>query len=173
MFDKYPYKTKFKALLVVFSMLAVAAYKRSFNPLFDVIKEHRELLEKEDKLSKGSGDLQKLTAEIAAMDKVIGKTGLDKEKVQQDILGFIAKHPSVSVYNMEPIHVFSDESHTAYTYEVDITGNLNDLLVLSYSFEKSWNYSRIVSMNFYTSKKERKIDILHLKLIFQNYENNN
>ena len=171
MFKKYSYKTKFQALLIVFCMLAFTAYKRSFSTLTDVIQENSELSNKDKTLKKGTKDLHQLSSEIAAIDKIIGKENINKEKIQQDIISFITKYP-VSIFDMKSIHEFSDDSHTIYTNEIDITGNLNQLLTLSYDFEKKFNYSRMVSLKFYTSKKDNKSDILHLKMIFQNYENN-
>ncbi|MNK23693.1 hypothetical protein D3C87_419910 [compost metagenome] len=172
MFDKYSYKIKFKALLVLFCMLSFTAYKRSFSTLKEVIFENNELTLKYEKLNEESGNLNVLKSEIESIDKVIGKEGINKEKIQQDILAFTSNY-AVSVYNLRSIHEFTDVSHKIYTNEIDITGSLNQLLKLSYDFEKSTDYSRLVSMNFYTSKKDNKVDILHLKMIFQNYENNN
>ena len=172
MFEKYSYKVKFRALLVVFCMLAATAYRRSFKNLWDLMAENKTLSEKEANVTGNIGDIDKLTAEIAVIDKVIGKNGPGKEGIQQEILGFVADHPSASLYNLEPIHSYTDEAYTVYTYSVDITGHINDLLAMGYDFEKSITHSRVVSMEFYTSKKEAKAGTLHLKLIFQNYENN-
>lgn len=171
MFDKYSYKTKFKALLLIFCMLSFAAYKRSFSTLKDLVFENRELSKKEKTLKEGAKDVNKLSAEVAAIDKIIGGDNVDKEKIQQDIISFTTKYP-VSIFDMKSIHKFSDESHTIYTHEIDITGSLNQLLALSYDFERKFNYSRMVGLKFYTTKKDNKSDILHLKMIFQNYENN-
>jgi hypothetical protein len=171
MFDKYPYKTKFKALLLIFCLLSITAYKRSFSTLKDVVKENSELSKKEKTLKDGTKDVKKLSAQIAAIDKIIGKENINKEKIQQDMISFITKYP-VSIFDMKPIHEFTDDSHTIYTHEIDVTGNLNQLLLLSYDLEKKFNYSRMISEKFYTSKKDNKSDILHFKMIFQNYENN-
>ena len=171
MFEKYSYKTKFKALLLVFCMLTFTAYKRSFSTLKNVIQENRELSKKEKTLKEGTKDVNQLSSEIAVIDKIIGKENINKEKIQQDIISFITRYP-VSIFNMRSIHEFSDDSHTIYTHEIDVTGSLNQLLTLSYDFEKKINYSRMVSLKFYVSKKDNKSDILHLKMIFQNYENN-
>lgn len=170
MFDKYSYKIKFKALLVITCLLFLTAYKRSYSTLINVIQENRQLAQKENTLKKGSKDLSILTSEIENIDKIIGKESVNKEKIQHDIISFIAKHKA-SISDMKPIHEFNDENHKIYTNEIDITGNLNQLMNLSYDFEKNFNYSRLISTSFYTSKKDNKSNILHLKMIFQNYEN--
>ena len=172
-FEKYSYKTKFIALLVIFVMLGYTAYKRSFSTLINVVKENRDLMQSVKKLNDGSKNINTITADLAAIDKIIGKESVDKETIQQDIISFVTlQGGNVSIYNMESIHEFRDKSHTVYTNRLDVTGNLNRLLALSYNFEKNFNYSRLVSINFYTVKKNNNPDILHLQMIFQNYENN-
>lgn len=171
-FEQYTYKTKIKALIVVFCMLSYAAYKRSFSTLIDVLKENNELNKKVIPAN-NQKNIKDLYAEIAYLNKMIGKETNDKEKIQQDIISFVADNgKGVSIYELKSIHEFSDENHNIYTNQLDVTGNTNDLLALSYAFEKKINYSRIISVNFYTVKKNNNPDALHLKMIFQNYENN-
>lgn len=173
MFEKYPYKIKCKALIIVFFMLLITAYKRSFHALFQVISEHKVLAAKADEINKKANNTDELIRDIAYLDKIIGKEGITKEMVQQGIVSFASeKHPQVSINDLQPIHVFPDDNYTIITNQLDVTGNSNELLQLSYDFEKEFKLSRIVSMNFYTTKKSNKSDILHLKMIFQNYENN-
>lgn len=171
MFENYSYKKKFIALLLLFLILSVTAYKRSFNTLFQVIKENKDLSAKAVDYAKKSNSSNKIIKEIAYLDNTIGKQGETKEKVQQGIVSFALNNSKeVSINDLQPIHLFSDEKYTVITNQLDVTGNTNQLLVLGYDFEKKFNASRITSMNFYTSKKNDQIDILHLKLTFQNYE---
>ena len=169
-FEQYSYKTKFKALFVIFIMLGISAYKRSFSNLINVINENKELNKKIVLLDKKAKDVEKLTTELSAMDKVIGKGGFDKEKIQQSIIQFAASY-NVSVNDLQPIHIFNGETYTIYTNQIDLTGNINELLKIAYDYEKKFMYSKPVSINFYTIRKNNKPDLLHLKIIFQNYEN--
>jgi hypothetical protein len=172
MFDQYSYKQKFSALLIIFFMLAITAYKRSFSQLIQTYKEHKLLSEKVNDFNKKSNKLDALTKDVALMDRVIGKAGESKEVIQQEIISFASeKHPEVSINDLQPIHVFSDDDYKIVTNQLDVTGNANQLLRLAYDFEKEFSYSRIVSMNYYTTKKNNKTEVLHLKMIFQNYEN--
>lgn len=172
MFEKYSYKQKCTALLIVFLMLSITAYKRSFSTLFEVIKEHRVLSKLTEGFDKKSKNADRLIKDIAILDKTIGKEGIGKEKVQQNIVSFISeKYPQISINDLQPIHIFLDESYVIITNQLDVTGNINQLLKLGYSFEKEFLFSRIVNMNFYTTKNN-KSEVLHLKMIFQNYENN-
>jgi hypothetical protein len=171
-FEQYTYKTKIKALVVVFCMLSFAAYKRSFSTLIDVVKENNEL-NKKVTTTDNQKNIKEISAEIAYLDKMIGKETNDKEKIQQDIISFVADNGKrVSIFELKSIHEFSDENHKIYTNQLDVTGNANDLLALSYAFEKYIDYSRLISLDFYTVKKNNNPDALHLKMIFQNYENN-
>lgn len=169
-FEQYSYKTKFKALFIIFIMLGIAGYKRSFSNLINVINENKELNKKVVLLDKKAKDVEKLTAELSAMDNVIGKGGFDKEKIQQSIIQFAGSY-NVSVYDLQPIHIFNGDSYTIYTNQIDLTGNINELLKIAYDYEKNFTYSKPVSISFYTIRKNNKPDALHLKIIFQNYEN--
>lgn len=173
MFEKYSYKKKFTVLIVVFFMLLITAYKRSFHTLFEVITEYKTLSEKTNAINKKANNTDKLSKEISYLDRVIGKEGITKEIVQQGIINFAStEDPKVSINDLQSSHVFSDENFRIVSNQLDVTGNCNQLLALGYGFEKKFDYSRIVSMNFYTIKKNNTSEVLHLKMIFQNYENN-
>ena len=173
MFEKYSYKKKCIALLILFLMLSITAYKRSFHTLFQVFDEHKILSIKAEDINKKANGADGLIRDIAYLDKTIGKEGISKEMVQQGIVNFATeKHPKVSINDLQPIHVFLDTNYTIITNQLDVTGNVNQLLELVYDFEKKFNLSRIVNIKFYTVKKNNDSDVLHLKMIFQNYENN-
>lgn len=173
MFEKYPYKLKLKLLALIFVMLSIAAYRRSFGPLAAVIKEHTLLSEKVTVMGDNTKNADKLNREIAGLDKQIGKEGLGKEIVQQEIIGFVTRNsPRVSVNDLQAIHVHTTEDYRIYTYQLDLVGDFNSLIQLSYAFEKKFEYSKIARLNFYTEKNSNQNEALHLKIIFQNYENN-
>ncbi|MHC0439231.1 hypothetical protein [Flavobacterium sp. 3-210] len=173
MFEKYSYKKKFTALLVVFVMLSITAYKRSFHTLFQVLNEYKTLSEKTNDINKKAKNTGKLSQEIKYLDRVIGKEGITKEMIQQGIISFAStKDPKISINDLQPSHIFLTENYQVISNQLDITGNCNQLLALGYTFEKKFDYSRIVSMNYYTTKKNNNSQVLHLKMIFQNYENN-
>ena len=172
MFENYSYKKKFTALIAIFLMLSITAYKRSFHSLFQVMEEYKELSEKVDDINKKANNTDGLLRDIAYLDKVIGKEGITKEMAQQGIVSFATKNNAqISINDVQPIHVFSDDNYRIITNQLDVTGNSNQLLQLAYDFEKQFDLSRIVSMNFHTTKKNNEFEVLHLKMIFQNYEN--
>lgn len=172
MFDNYSYKKKCIALGAIFVMLSATAYKRSFKGLFEVIAENQKLLNKSDEYGSKSKNYDGLLKDITILDNLIGKEGITKEEVQQNIVSFTgSRHPEVSISDLQPIHVFLDENYKITTNQLDLTGTANQLLKVAYDFERTFKFSRIVSMNFYTLKNN-KSEVLHLKIIFQNYENN-
>ncbi len=172
MFDSYSYKKKCLALGAIFIMLSVTAYKRSFKGLFDVVAENQKLSTKSEEYGHKSKNYDILIKDITILDNIIGKEGITKEEVQQNIVSFTgSRHPEVSINDLQPIHVFLDENYRIITNQLDLTGNTNQLLKVAYDFERKFKFSRIVSMNFYTLKNN-KTEVLHLKIIFQNYENN-
>lgn len=173
MFNQYTYKTKFKFLIIFFIMLSIAAYKRSFGNLLSLYSENRTLKEKKELISNQKPDIVALNNQIQNLDKLIGKEGIEKEKVQQEIINFLVKKsPEISIYDLQPIHDFIQDDYHVFTFQLDLIGNYNQLIQLAYDFEKQFEYSKIISLRFYTDKKNNKTEVLHLKLIFQNYENN-
>ena len=156
----------------MFFILSVTAYKRSFYTLFDVVTEYRTLSKKANDIDKKAKNTNNLTRDIAYLDKIMGKEGVTKEMVQQGIVSFASENsPKVSISDLKPIHDFAEDNYRIITNQLDVTGNSNQLLNLAYHFEKKFDLSRLVSMNFYTTKKNNKSEVLHLKMIFQNYEN--
>jgi hypothetical protein len=173
MVEKYSNKQKLYALIVLFFLLSITAYKRSFHTLFDAVTEYRALSKKAQDIHKKAKSTGALTKDIAYLDQIMGKDGVSKEMVQQGIVGFVSENsPAVSISDLKPIHDFPQGDCHIITNQLDVTGTSNELLNLAYNFERKFTLSRMVSMNFYTTKKNNKSEVLHLKMIFQNYENN-
>lgn len=171
MFEQYSYKKKCIALVVIFVILSTVAYKRSFSTLFQVIREYKIVYSKANNLNIKAHNANSLIKDVAYLDKIIGKEGTTKEMVQQGIVSFVSEnHPDISIHEVHPIHVFLDENYYVITNQLDVTGGVYQLLQLSYDFEKRFELSKITSMNFYTNKNNNKSEILHLKMVFQNYE---
>jgi hypothetical protein len=172
MFEQYTYKQKCAALLVVFLMLSYTAYKRSFKNLFEVYNENKELTLLSKEIASKSKSLDVLSMEITSYDKYLGNQNVARDLVQQEIISFSTQHKGISISDLQAIHIFTNENYSVYTNQLDVTGNINDLLQLAYDFETKFNFSRVVSTNYYKVKKNNSNETLHLKIIFQNYENN-
>lgn len=173
MFEKYTFKKKFQALLLVFVMLSVAAYKRSFRSCLEVYSAYRSEAEKAASANDNRVQVASISADLALMDQLIGKNSDEKERIQQEIVRFITQSGRAGIFDLQPIHQFTDAKYRIYTFQVDVTGNYEDLLRLAYDFEKQFVFSKLVGTNFYTLKKNNNQEVLHLKMTFQNYENIN
>lgn len=171
MFENYSYKQKFIALLVVFLMLSYTAYKRSFKNLFAVYEEYKQLSLLSSDIKNKTKNVDALSMEIASYDKFLGNQDVSKDVVQQEIIAFSTSHQGISINDLQAIHTFEDENYRVYTNQLDVTGDINSLLSLSYNFETKFLFSRVISTNLYTTKKNNSKETLHLKIIFQNYEN--
>lgn len=170
MFEQFSYKQKFTALLVLFVMLSITAYKRSFRTLLEVRNENKVLRKNIEELQHKSKNTNNLLKEVAVLDQLIGKEGITAPEVQQQIVNFASIHPKISISDLQPIHIVNDGNYDITSNQIDVTGNANQLLQLGYAFEKNFNSSRLTSMCFYTSKKNNPTEILHLKMLFQNYK---
>ena len=102
----------------------------------------------------------------------MGNQNVSNDVIQQEIIAFSTSHKGISIHELETTHVFEKENYRILTNQLDVIGNINELLKLTYDFETKFSFSRVISMNFYVKKKGNSSEELHLKIIFQNYENN-
>lgn len=171
MFKEYTYKTKLKVLLLVTVLLSIAAYKRSFSNLIVLFQEHAKLEEENAELKERTPKVKQLNQKISELNQVIGEQVVEKDKIQQEIIDFMLAHStSVSIFELKPIFEVPYNDYLIYTFQLDLVGRYSDLIHVVYSFEKDFNLSKITHLSFYTEKKSQENEILHLKLIFQNYE---
>lgn len=172
MFESYSYKKKFIALILIFCMLSVAAYRRSFGSLIEVYKENKELKELSNSIKSKTDNIDGLRNKVYQYDKFLGNQNVSNDVIQQEIIAFSTSHKGISIQELETTHIFEEENYRVLTNQLDVIGNINDLLKLTYDFETKFNFSRVISMNFYVKKMSNSSEELHLKIIFQNYENN-
>ena len=165
MFEQYTYKQKCVALLVVFLMLSYTAYKRSFKNLFEVFNENKELAILSNEIASKSKSLDVLSMEIASYDKYLGNQNVARDVVQQEIIAFSTQYNGISINDLQAIHTFTADNYSVYTNQLDVTGNINNLLQLAYGFETKFNFCRVVSTNYYKVKKNNSNETLHLKII--------
>ena len=172
MFESYSYKKKFIALILIFCMLSVAAYRRSFKSLIEAYKENRELKELSNSIKSKTDNIDGLRNKVYQYDKFLGNQNVSNDVIQQEIIAFSTSHKGISIHKLETTHIFEKENYRILTNQLDVIGNINELLKLTYDFETKFGFSRVISVNFYVKKKSNSSEELHLKIIFQNYENN-
>jgi hypothetical protein len=72
---------------------------------------------------------------------------------------------------LEEVHISNNDYFNSYTNRLIFSGSFNDLLGATYSYEKDFNFSRVVSLKIYVEKESRTgKKKLFEQLIFQNYE---
>ncbi len=172
MFENYSYKKKFIALILIFCMLSVAAYRRSFKGLMEVYAENKELKELSNNIKSKTDNIDDLRNKVYQYDKFLGNQNVSNDVIQQEIIAFATSHKGISIHELQTTHVFEKENYRVLTNQLDVIGNINELLKLTYDFETKFSFSRVISVSFYVKKKNNSSEELHLKIIFQNYENN-
>ena len=97
---------------------------------------------------------------------------LTKETVQQEIISFVTQNSqNISINTLQSIHEFRDPDFLIFTNQLDLTGNYKNLSQIAYLFETKFDFSKVVSLDYFIEKKNNSSNLLHLKIIFQNYEN--
>ncbi len=172
MFENLSYKKKFFALLGLMVVLGITAYKRSFSMTIDAATVLEESKQKLAKVNNSQQRITNLASEVAYLDKLIGKEVANPDVVQQEILNtFTEISTKTDLVKLEEIHKASDEYFNIYTNRLVLTGNYGDLLKTTYNYEKEFDFSRVVSLQFYIEKEPRtRRKRLFEQIIFQNYE---
>ncbi|WP_299254042.1 hypothetical protein [uncultured Aquimarina sp.] len=172
MFENLSYKKKFFALLALMLVLGITAYKRSFSMTIDAAQLLEESKLKLEKVSNSQQRITNLIAEVSYLDKLIGKEVANPDIVQQEILNtFNDINTDTQLVKLEAIHKASDEYFNIYTNRLILTGTYGDLLKTTYNYEKAFDFSRVVSLQFYIEKEPRtRRKKLFEQIIFQNYE---
>ncbi|MBQ4821396.1 hypothetical protein [Aquimarina sp. MMG016] len=172
MFENISYKKKFIALLILMVILAFTAYKRSYSMAIDAAKLLEESKQKLAKVNNSQQHITSLKSEVEYLDKLIGKEVANPDIVQQEILNtFTEINTNTPLVKLEEVHKSSDEYFNVYTNRLILTGNFGDLLKTTYNYEKEFDFSRVVSLQFYIEKEPRtRRKRLFEQIIFQNYE---
>lgn len=173
MLERFTYKQKNYGLLVVFLLLAMVSYKRSFVLSINV---NREITQQElQKKSIGRSDekLKLLHAEIERMNRNLGKTDQSSDKVRQELLKKISILQSAHAVRIESIsnaHIFNSIDYKILTHEVLLEGSFRGLLGLINNLENNFTYARIINAKIYKSVTygESKSKV-YAKLLFQHY----
>lgn len=173
MFENISNKRKFYAILVLFVVLGITAYKRSFKHTIASISLYSESKKSITENENAESTFIKLKQEASRLNGVIGKKNKNPEIIQNKILNFIDTQGfSSKISEISPLHYSENNYFKIYSNNITLTGDFNNLLASVYQFEKEFDFARIASVKLYTknnyriSKKE-----LYCNIIFQNYEN--
>jgi len=172
MFENISYKKKFWILIGLLVILSFTAYKRSFRLTIEAKASLNETKSKLETVSNSRYQIANLEAEVAYLDNIIGKKAGNASLVQQEILNtFALIDTEAEIVRLEEIHKSQNEYFNIYTNRLVLSGPYQDLLETTYSYEKEFEFSRVVSLNFYVDRERRtRRKKLFQQLIFQNYE---
>lgn len=172
MFENLSYKKKFFAVLILLVVMGITAYKRSFSMTIDAATLLEESRQKLAKVSNSQQRITNLVKDVAYLDKIIGKEVANPDIVQQEILNtFTDLNSNAELVKLEEIHKASDAYFNVYSNRLILSGSFNDLLKTTYNYEKEFDFSRVVSIQFYIKKEPRtRKKKLFEQIIFQNYE---
>lgn len=173
MFDRFTYKQKNYGLLVLFVLMVVVSYKRSFSLtlITQTEIENQEAMMRE--AEHAWSDLEMLHIQVNQLNKNIGRSDLEPDKVQQEILRTIntySKDHEVMLDRLEATHNFETVDFNIYSNQVVVKGTFNGILSLTHYFENEFEYARLTNIEVYKTKNlTTKKTALYASLLFQHY----
>lgn len=173
MFDRLTYRQKNYGLLVLFVLMLMVSYKRSFVLTLNALDELASQENQKISAHTAQQSIDLLQIAITQLNRNIGRADLEPDKVNQEILGTISTYSldhEVSLEKLEATHVFQTVDFTIYSNVISVAGSFNGILSLIYYMENEFQYARLTNVNLYaqtdlTTKKTK----LYAKLLFQHY----
>ncbi|MBI3133506.1 MAG: hypothetical protein HYZ14_02415 [Bacteroidetes bacterium] len=173
MFDKLTYKQKNYGLLVLFVVMLMVSYKRSFVLTLNALDELTSQESQKLAATSAQQSIEMLQISIAQLNQNIGRSDLEPDKVNQEILSTISAfsmNHAVSLQRLESTHVFQTVDFTIFSNLISVEGNFNGILSLIYYMENEFQYARLTNVNLYTQTDlTTKKTKLYAKLLFQHY----
>ncbi|WP_435578731.1 hypothetical protein [Gilvibacter sp.] len=172
MLDKYSYKQKFTALVVLAVLMIALAYKRSFGTAIASGSAYFSDKAKLENSALIQSQRQALLQRNADLDAQIGHQQMDAVLVQNALVDFMATQPgSTELTTVAPMHTYSDDYFTRHSNNIIINGSFNELIRTIYAYESEFSLSQIRHISMYRKKnfKTRKHE-LFTALLFQHYQ---
>ena len=172
MFKDFSYKKKCLMLLVVFPIILIIAYFNSFSKTLEAKNTLKQLKAKLILVDNAQQEFLGLKRNVNKLDAIIGKEVASPDIVQQEIFDIFSEIPYKSdLLKLDESHKFKDAYFNVYTNNLLLKGDFVNLLKTTYYYEREFEYSRLVSLSFFTKEHPKnKRNILFEQLIFQNYD---
>lgn len=176
MFDRFTYRQKNYGLLLMFVLMIMVSYKRSFVLTLNAMDEIEQQEKQKTATVSAQSDLETLQIEIAQLNKNIGRSDIEPDKVNQEILSEISrfsKDHEVNLEALEETHSFKTVDFTIFSNLISVEGTFNGILSLVWHMENRFQYARLTNVDLYkeqdfTNKKTK----LYANLLFQHYRQN-
>ena len=170
MFAQYSIKQKSIAFAVLMVLLLLASNKRSFRPTLNAYDQLKEVREKVQFMSTSSQNAGALRTEMDYFKSLLGEQHIAPVAAQQAILNFATKLSAVKITGISETHFSVQNGFNVITNQIELTGGYQELCKAIYDYEKDFDTSFLVSVNFAKTKKNNRKNQLSVTLIFQNYE---
>lgn len=170
-FDKYSFKQKNYALLVIFVLLLAVVYKRSISVTLET-RNYRDELSGNLKVAATAVNTIRIKQQsIKQLNQILGKENSSVEKVQQGFLNFFAKRSKgLSVYTISEVIKYRHPDFTINTHEIILKGGYTDALHFIYALEKEFDLARLVNVSFeYRKMSSDEPEALYTTLLIQNH----
>lgn len=182
MFDKLTYKQKNYGLLALFLLLLMVSYKRSFVLTLNAQEELSSQEAQKEAAASAQQSIELLQLSIKQLNQNIGRSDLEPDKVNQEILAGISDFSmthEVRLDQLEATHLYQTVDFTIYSNLISVEGSFNGILELVHHFENHFEYARLTNVNLYTQTENSygnpgatsstKKTRLYAKLLFQHY----
>lgn len=170
-FDKYSYKQKNYALLVIIVLLLAVTYKKAISVTLETKNYEHELDEQLNLAESASSQIRMKQTTIAQLNRVLGKENSSVEKVQQGFLNFFAQKSSgLQVYKIDEVIKFQHPDFSINTHQVTLKGEYTNTLKFIYMLEKEFDLARLTNVTFeYKKVNSDEPEALYTTLLIQNY----
>ena len=176
MFDRFTYRQKNYGLLAIFLLLIMVSYKRSFSLTVDARNELENQQAQLESTQHVQEDITALRIQIKQLNNNIGRSDIEPDQVQQEILGEIStfsNENNVYLEKIEETHAFQTVDFTIYSNLIRVAGSFNGILSLAYHMENTFDYARVTNVNvFKDTDPSTKKENLYGEFLFQHYRQN-
>lgn len=173
MFDKLTYRQKNYGLLALFILMLMVSYKRSFVLTLNAREEIKNQEVQAQSAETAQQTIDMLRISIQQLNQNIGRSDLEPDKVNQEILSTISdfsKTNQVNLQKLEATHTFQTVDFSIYSNIISVEGSFNGILSLVYYLENEFQYARLTNVNLYTlNDLTTKKTKLYANLLFQHY----
>lgn len=171
LFEKYSYKQKNFALLVIAVLLFAVSYKRAFSKTIETNTYINELEIRKQEALNSQKEIRQLQKNVAQLNKLLGKENVSVEQVQQGFLNFLARKSSkLQVKQIDEVYGFEHPDFKINTFKIELQGDFISVLKFINELEKSFDDARLIHFEMNSEKDlvTNKTD-LTTTLLIQNY----
>lgn len=171
LFEKYSYKQKNLALLIIAVLLFAVSYKRAFSKTIETNGYINELEIRKQEALNSQKEIQLLQKQVARLNKLLGKENVSVEQVQQGFLNFLAhRSPHISVKQIDEVYGFEHPDFKINTFKIELQGDFISVLKFIYSLEQHFDDARLIHFQMSSEKDvvTNRTD-LTTTLLIQNY----